>query len=172
MDENSATFRSVAGQLVVCSRNNVLTEFSPQYHSVAARYQLAAKLAERPHLVLQGEIYGPKVNKNLLGVHTLDLAVFTIHDTRTGDRLSYQAYVDMCKELGVPYVPVLETGVAFKYTVDELVEMSKGHYEHKDGRIVHREGIVVRAQDGSLRHEGDFVSFKIINPDYLLQKRE
>jgi hypothetical protein len=66
----------------------------------------------------------------------------------------------------VPHVPVLEVGSSFNYTVDELIEMSKGVYIGTDH---HREGIVIRSQE-PLRFEGEMLSFKVINPDYLVNK--
>lgn len=170
VDGTSATYTwnsSVSPpNLIVCSRNNILTQPSKDYHPVALKYHLEEKLKNHPNWVLQAENYGPKINKNLLKSKEVDFFVFNVHDTSTGSRLGYNEFLSACRELEVPHVPILEVGSSFNYTVDELIEMSKGVY---DGTDHHREGIVVRSQE-PLRFEGEMLSFKVINPDYLVNK--
>jgi RNA ligase (TIGR02306 family) len=69
--------------------------------------------------------------------------------------------------LGVPFVPVLERGDSFPYSLADLLEKAKGRYrDHFPGakEAQEREGIVVRSLCGS-------ISFKAINNDFLLAEQ-
>jgi hypothetical protein len=166
IDGTSATYGYFNDHLVICSRNNVLTEPNKDYHPVAVRYNLAEKLKNHPNWVIQSENYGPKINKNLLNTKQVDFYVFNIFDTNTCRRLGYKDFLAACDELEVPHVPVLEEGESFNYTIEELCEMSKGKYE---GTSNNREGIVIRSSE-ALMFEGEPLSFKVINEDYLVGK--
>jgi hypothetical protein len=67
-------------------------------------------------------------------------------------------------------VPIVEEGEAFDYTLEQLLEISKGKYE---GTNNHREGIVIRPKVNmySDKLKGP-LSFKCINNDYLLKYGE
>jgi RNA ligase (TIGR02306 family) len=71
------------------------------------------------------------------------------------------------ESLGVPFVPVLERGESFSYSLADLLEKAKGRYrDHFPGakQAQEREGIVVRSLCGS-------ISFKAINNDFLLAEQ-
>jgi RNA ligase (TIGR02306 family) len=71
------------------------------------------------------------------------------------------------ESLGVPFVPVLERGESFSYSLADLLEKAKGRYrDHFPGakEAQEREGIVVRSLCGS-------ISFKAINNDFLLAEQ-
>lgn len=121
-------------------------------------------------IILKGEYIGLGVQKNLLGLNDLSMACFTIEkplqDTKMFKRVSYQEFVQITQDMGIPTVDIEEVGENFSYTLDELVKKSKGRYS--SGR--HREGLVIRPQT-PIKGEEDF-SFKVINNDYLLKEEE
>jgi hypothetical protein len=85
-------------------------------------------------------------------------------NTATRTRLPLDEAQAVAARLGVPFVPVLERGDAFSYSLAELLEKAKGRYrEHfpRAKEAQEREGIVVRSLCGS-------ISFKAINNDFLL----
>ena len=74
-------------ELAVCSRNyklklpSTLESLSGNaYWSVGLKYHLYEVLQKFPHLVLQGEVYGPSIQSNKLNVPDLRLAIFSMYD--------------------------------------------------------------------------------------------
>jgi len=121
-------------------------------------------------IILKGEYIGPGVQKNLLGLKDLSLALFTIEkpvqeNGKQFKRVSYHEFVTVSRELGLPTVDIEEVGDSFDYSIGELVEKSKGRYS--SGK--HREGLVIRPQYSL---EDNELSFKVINNDYLLKEED
>ena len=162
IDGTSSTFviDPENGEFLVCSRNQRKAyQAKCVYHMVAHQYKIKQILTQYPHLAIQGEIYGPKVQKNLLNAKKLSLAVFTVTDINTHQRLGLQQMLDWCREVGLPTVNIIETGESFEYTATMLFDKARGFYL---GTKNIREGIVVR----SLNQE---VSVKVINNEFLLK---
>lgn len=153
--------------LVACSRNLLVDLNNSLIGFVGKSYHLAQKLKEHPNLVIQAEVYGPQVNKNQLRSRTHRMAVFNVYDKERRKRLPFTEMVEACKTLDVPMVPVEETGESFSYSLQDLLEKAKGFYP---GTKNHREGLVIRSQEQYGRR--GFLSFKVINNDYLLQHGE
>lgn len=169
-------YDSKKDELVVCSRNQVknrirdlssaeiLTECV--YTRIAYKYKLYELLKQYPELAIQGEIYGPKINGNLLGVKDIQFAVF--HIFKIGDcyynkAMKFLDMVDFCKNHGLNAVPLIEHGdkLPDDIQLDEIIAKSKGKYP---GTNKDREGLVWRNSDNT-------VSFKVINNDYLLKAK-
>lgn len=152
-------------ELLVCSRN--IKRKKPDdpslcpYWSMAIKYDLENKLKLVPHLAIQGEICGPNIQKNLLGLKSIDLFIFNVVDIRDKRRLSLNEMIPICTEtLKVNMVPLEEQGDEFTYdNIKTLLAKAQGVYS---GTKNAREGLVIRAKDQSL-------SFKAINNDYLLK---
>lgn len=159
IDPNTNKFR-------VCSRNCGLSEDDKNiYNDIAKKYDIKNKLLQSNGIyALQGEVYGPKVNKNPLNVPELKIAIFTIKNIKNNYYLDFDEMVKVCKELDLPMVEVIEEGV-FKYkTVEEMVEKSKGLYP---GTKYPREGLVYRLKE-NWNKDKVRASFKVINDDYLV----
>jgi ATP-dependent RNA circularization protein (DNA/RNA ligase family) len=160
----------------VCSRNFGVQRAPPgkpetPFWVVAERYDLAQKLARNPDWIVQGEIYGPGLQKNKCKADALSLALFKIWSIREKRYLGYDEFLEAARVLEVPTVRILEEGECFGYTLEELLEKTRGKYP---GTSNEREGIVVRpkeeatrAQLMAIRHAR--LSFKVINNDFLLK---
>jgi RNA ligase (TIGR02306 family) len=153
------------GEYHVCGRNYSYRR-SPDHSfwKVSERYALEEKLRGLG-VALQGEIVGPGIQKNRMGLPHVDFYAFNVVDVRTGLRLHLDEAIRVAAELGVPFVPVLERGDCFDYKASDLLEAAKGKYRDHfpDARKDQdREGIVVRSLCAS-------VSFKAINNDFLLK---
>jgi hypothetical protein len=174
-----------SGKLVVCSRNlqrpdtqstepprvkDGLTQPGDDvYWSCARKYKIEEILRQHPHLAIQGEIYGPNINDNRLQVKEQLFAVFNVFNIRTQHLFGFASLQKFCASVGLPMVPVLESGEAFNYTLDQLLEQVKGAYPDSTNP---REGIVYRLQCTDDIPLGRFFcrpSFKLINDDYLLK---
>ena len=154
-------------ELWVCSRNQIVDpKKKNDYWKIAEKYKIKEKLQQFPDYAIQGEIYGPGIQKNLLGMKDKTLAVFTVFSISQKRCLDYDYMVEVCKKLDLPYVQVIQRGDSFNYKLEELFEMVKGNYE---GTTNQREGIVFRLAKNwytpNLR-----ASFKVISNDYLLAK--
>lgn len=175
LDGTSATFfRPLEGALIACSRNWALhrTAGQPAWR-VAERYKLDTVLP--PGIAIQGELCGPGIQKNRLGLTEVDLFVFGVHDTRTGRHLGHAEFLAFCAERGLRTVPVehVVTGDAarrFEHGLEHYLTLAQGLYPGTRNR---KEGIVVRplAEQRSATLGGR-LSFKVINNDFLLKDEE
>lgn len=177
-DGTSATYLrdAAAGAgagLIVCSRNWALRSGENHAWRLAARYDLAARLP--PDFAIQGEICGPGIQKNRLGLPALDLFVFSVYDVRAAHFLDFEPFVAFCAEHGLRTVPIErvvrgDEAAAYPHDLDGWLSASRGLYA---GTKQRKEGIVVRplveAPSGTL---GGRLSFKVINNDFLLKDED
>jgi len=146
---------------------------SNTYWRIANRYDIKEKLIKHYEstgikVSLQGEVAGPGIRKNKIGISDIDLYVFNVIDTVNLIRLPLNESLDIVKNFGMKFVPILETGDSFNYTLEELLEKADGKYKSyfqnaKKGQ--RQEGIVIRSLDGT-------ISFKVVNNKYLLNNED
>ena len=132
---------------------------------IARKYNLEEKIPEG--FVLQGEVYGPGIQKNRLDVKELDLAAFNVWNVKEGRYLDLDEFIAFCEKIGVPTVKIEERGDSFDYTMEELREKAHGKY---DGTKNYREGLVIRSQT-YVGRKGR-ISFKAISTKFLLKYGE
>ena len=171
MDGTSATYFLKDGKFGVCSRNKwLLKEDDSPYWQVAKIYQIEDTLrtlafASGSKLcVLQGEIIGKSIQGNKYHLNGLMLMPFNL--VIDGKRMKYH---DMMKHLEFALftpVPLVEKELVIPkpWEIADLVEYAKGASKYRDGKEP-REGIVCR-------NEHHHISFKVINPDFLLKEEE
>jgi RNA ligase (TIGR02306 family) len=174
LDGSSATFfREADGNLVACSRNWALQRGSNAVWRIADQYGLEARLP--PGMAVQGELCGPGIQKNRLGLPALDFFVFSAYDSRAGRFLDHAGMVELCGGLGLPTVPVERVvagaeAEAFDHSLDGWLAAASGLY---DGTRNRKEGIVVRPVAETLSPTlGGRLSFKVINNDFLLRDED
>ena len=169
MDGTSSTFVMVDGALHACGRNHSIAEGENLYWYVAKKYRLADVLSGSS-LAIQGEIAGPGIQKNPVGLKDKSLFVFNLYDTRTGEHLGDAELRKFCAQHGLEPVPVAFEGARFDETVDSLLGKAEGLYA---GTTQQREGIVIRPV-APMRSTalGGRLSFKAISNRYLLDERD
>jgi len=155
----------------VCGRNYSYKESdNHKFWILSRKYNIEQGLRgfwERGHrLALQGEVVGPGIQKNPLGLSHHDLYIFNVVDMRTNTKLCLDKSIIVTEQLGLKFVPIVDKGSSFGYTKDDLLEMAKGKYKShfdsaKDSQD--REGLVIRSICGE-------ISFKAINNDFLLKE--
>jgi ATP-dependent RNA circularization protein (DNA/RNA ligase family) len=116
-------------------------------------------------------LIGMGVQGNKYKLSGLEFRVFNVFDINLGKNLDYNDFKEVVYNLGLTPVPIISEDYLLPKTVDELVEYSKGKSVlNKD---THREGIVLRPlveeYSEDLRSR---LSFKCINPDFLLKYNE
>jgi RNA ligase (TIGR02306 family) len=171
IDGTSSSFMVSDGEYHVCGRNySYKRSDDHSFWKISERYGIEARLRDHAlrtgqRLAIQGEIAGPGIQKNPLGLKFPDLFVFNVVDMDAG-RLHLDAALRIVAEFGLNFVPILERGESFCLSQSELLELAKGKYaDHFPSAKLgqDREGIVIRSLCGK-------ISFKAINNDFLLKE--
>lgn len=164
-DGTSATFFNLDGKFGVCSRNREVKPGDNVYWQMAEAYMLRDEIPDG--FAVQGEICGPKIQKNRLRLESVDLFVFDVFNIKAGKYLSLRELQEFCRDHNLKMVPLeLESpgdDCLFDRSLGAWLERAKGKYSYT---TVNREGIVVRTV------EGRRVSFKVLNNDYLLKEED
>ena len=175
MDGTSCTVYVKDGQVGVCGRNKEYKEDADSCAMWAWVYKTGLKdklLALGEDLAVQGEFCGEGIQKNPLKLMEPNLFVFDVMDLGSNGyikKYGLDGIKEYCEKLGLDMVPVEETGEAFAYTLDELLEKARGKYP--SGRD--KEGIVARTREygrsDALQHK---LSFKVLNNDFLKKEKD
>ncbi len=171
-DGTSATFviDPRTGEFHAASRNQSVRDGNNPYWNMARQYHLEAVLRDNPTLAIQGEIVGPGIQKNPLGLREVSLFVFNVYDFTVGRFLDAQTARAFLADANIPVVDIIETGDAFAYTQDELLARAEGKYP---GTTNEREGIVIRPLTETFSTTlGGRLSLKAISNRYLLAERD
>lgn len=151
----------------VCSRNMNLTNDpnnGGSYWKVAKKYNienvLKQLIGDANRIVLQGENIGTQIQSNKYKVNDFDFFAFNlIYPNRKVDAVEMG---ELLKPFGVKTVPVLETEFTLKDTIPDMVEYVKGNSTLLPRK---REGCVFRNCERN-------ISFKVINPEFLLAEKD
>lgn len=176
LDGTSFTAFVREGEFGVCSRNLLLdtTDDSATLVRVAKQLGLEERLralgAARGHdVAVQGELIGPGVQGNKYGLRALALRIFNVFDVSAYRFLDHADMLAAVAEMGLEGVPQLGT-LTLNHGVDDLVALSEGASVLNPK--VQREGVVLRplreVEDSYLGR----LSFKAINPKFLLKYDE
>jgi len=150
----------------VCSRNIRLgTPDNSSYWTIARKYNienvLKQLIGEYQTIVLQGEICGDGIQGNKYHISGYDFFAFNLiypdHKCTTAE------IKETLAPFGIKSVPIVEEGKALPETIAELVEYSKGKSVVRKEQK--REGVVMRNVQNN-------ISFKVINPDFLLAEKD
>lgn len=160
-DGASMTVAQHGGEVKVASRNYRLARSSDSPYWHAASKGLLQFVEQHPNLALQGELVGPGIQNNRLGLKDHHCYVFNIYDRDLGVRMSWPEMVEHA-DGRFELVPLVQGPTRyFSYTQDELLRLAEGKY---DGTSNEREGIVIRAADPY-----ENISFKAISNRFLLK---
>jgi len=150
-DGTSGTFFYKDGKLYTCSRNNIwdksnrsildiIIDFlnsmrrvgivrkiknrNNSYIEIAEQYNLKEKLKPYDGIVIQGEICGPSIQSNPLGLKEKQLFVFDVYDIKEQRYYSYNERSKLCVELNLPMVETVLIDNGSNFTLDSLVELA------------------------------------------------
>jgi len=150
----------------VCSRNLRLTRpDKSSWWTVAKNYHMEDVLknliGDREYVVLQGEILGTSIQGNKYGVREYQFYAFNL--IYPEGNVTWTDMTIPLNQYGIQTVPILDVDVNLFTTVDDMVEMSKG--KSYINPKIDREGLVIRNFEKG-------ISFKVINPEFLLKNNE
>ena len=152
----------------VCSRNfQLLKEDNGSYWTVVKQEGIKEKLISYAEefkcgIIVQGEIIGSKIQGNKYGVKEYELFVFNVVDYLDGNKnilgqLEQQLF---CQDYDLTTVPIVANSFYLPSAIQEIVQYAKGNSLLK--KDILREGVVMRNYERN-------ISFKAINPDFLLK---
>lgn len=167
-DGCSATYAFTDNKFIVCSRNYPFEkQESNHYFLIAQKYDLESKLRSSGRdLAIQGEIVGPKINKNRLECKDYEFKVFNIWNISRGRYLTHDEMMKICDELKLNTVPILydgwmeEKNLNLDYFIEYANHVTYGTREN--GNLQPGEGIVVKTHDRRFH-------FKVVSNTYLLK---
>lgn len=147
-DGCSGTFFKRGDEFGVCSRRIHLMETEGNgFWKMAHKYDIQNVLFKTfPDLdiAIQGEICGPGIQNNKLGLKELELHVFNLFDIKTRAYLSRDAVLEFCNTNNIPMVTEIGSGDSFGYTLEELIKLANEQKYPTGGPA---EGIVVRCSE-------------------------
>lgn len=151
-------------KFIVCARNTTVKNQIDARWILAKKYKLESKMAvSKVNYAIQGELIGPKVQGNIYELPDKDFRMYLAYNIDEKRYLTFNELTDLSIELGIPMVPVLETGHIVHTDIKAYVAMAQGNSVLNPK--TKREGIVIRL-------ENENFSFKSINPEYLLEQKE
>ena len=168
-DGTSGTYIYDAGVRYVCSRNQDLQEDEKSvYWAMYRKYikevfdAFGNSPATLPRYAIQGEIVGPGIQKNPLGLAEVEFFVFNVYDI---EARAYLHPIDMrnfCKAWGLKTVSIMMENPQVLHLID-LLQFANREYTAMNGIAANRvcEGVV-----GVVYIFGQRVSFKVINDEY------
>lgn len=157
----------------VCSRKLELVE-TPEntLWQLAREMEVETKLRELGRdIVLQGEVVGENIQSNRLRIKGRKIFFYNAYDPVKQEYLDYKDFMDLIDSMDLPRVPVVNVNFELPESVDEIVAYAT-KYESLLGKHLMAEGIVVRPWTETKDKEIGRLSFKVINPEYLLKHDE
>ena len=147
----------------VCSRNLDLKEGDSAFWIIAKQESLHDKIRSTGRqLAIQGEMLNTNIQGNWEKVDKLCMFVYDVYDIDKREYLLPEERITLCKQLGIPHVPVFNSKYILEHDVKHLLEMAEGDGMNKG---VKREGLV-------FKHLTSDFSFKAISNAYLLKNKD
>lgn len=165
---HNSTFYFKDGETGITSRSLELKiEFDNNWTLVNKKYNILDKLSEyckkyNVNLALRGEVYGQGIQGFANNYHSrlpLDIAFFSVYyidEKRYAGKGDIHYYVNVCKELELPVVPMVEENVLWDISLVKKYGEDLNRIDNKPF-----EGVVIKSK---------YSSFKIINKDYDSKK--
>ena len=170
VDGTSSTFAFKDGEFDVCGRNWSFKDgVDNTYWKIANKYDIHAKLKKihdetGKNYAIQGEICGPSIQKNRLGLKDHELFVFNVYDINAARYLDFPDLQSFCVVNDLRQVEVIMCNEFNFGSIDELLELAKGEYESGQPR----EGIVIRPVKEFISNVlNTRASFKVLNNVFL-----
>jgi hypothetical protein len=190
MDGMSGTFANDGEYFYVCSRNQVrykaklskaekelnplkIDKYDDVFLKMACKYNITRKIGI--YHAIQGEVCGPTIQGNKMGLKEKVLMVFNLIDLKIQRYYSYNAISEFCDKQEIPIVPfVLKGKFSFKNKA-ELKEIANN--VKYDTNKSCGEGIVIRFIDKEFpnliekpyRGMSNLASFKVISDVFALK---
>jgi len=177
-DGSSGTFFIRGGEFGVCSRRIHLKESETNgFWRMARKYDIENVLRKAfpdTDIALQGEIVGPGIQDNHLGLKEMELHFFNLFEIVRRHYLGYDALVKFAQTYSIPMVHTIVEGSAFGYSLEDLIKLaSEQKYYIPPDKTEPAEGIVIRPQEGFTSQVlKKYWSGKVLNPLFEEEKKK
>ncbi len=203
MDGTSATFGLLKNEYMVCTRNNKVFSSEREtflsklfkskkqrkgtkssYIEMSIKYDIEKKLRKifketGKEYFIQGEICGPSIQKNKMGLKEKELFVFNVYDVQEKRYLEFYGFTEFCEQLNLQTVPIIPEevdgeAIYYEWNLEDLEitsfeKLMKISEEQEYSNKTPSEGIVVRTiEEENIPKLGRF-SFKVISNKFLLK---
>lgn len=177
LDGCSCTYYLKDGEFGVCSRNlELLEDDENSLWKVARQLDIETKLRSlSANYALQGELIGEGIQSNKYKIKGQEFRVFNIFNIDKYEYLNFFEFIDFAAKLEIKTVPILDKNYVLENEIPKIIKLAtiKSTLQ-KDSWA---EGIVLRPliELRDLANEnllGGRVSFKAINPEFLLKYGE
>jgi hypothetical protein len=164
-------------KFIVASRNKARPiEDDTNYWNIARSYELRKRLEQLSTLLgesvaVQGEIVGPRVQKNNYKFNKLKFFVFNIFKINSMEYVVFPDIVNLCDKVGLQTVPIINTKLVLAKNMDTAYFLNLADSKSTLVPTVLQEGIVVRSRAVTKKKQYN-VSFKAISREYLLSLDE
>ncbi len=174
LDGSSVTYYFKDGEFGVCSRNlDIVKNEENSMWKFAIENDLEQKLKSlNKNICLQGEIIGEGIQKNKYKLKGQTVFFFNVFDIDKYEYLSLSYFKQIINDLNLKHVPIIEDQYELTNNMDELILKSKLKSTLNKDTIA--EGIVIRPTTEMIeKHKlQGRLSFKVINPDFLIKYDE
>jgi RNA ligase (TIGR02306 family) len=179
LDGSSSTFYLRDGYFGVCSRNIDLVETEDNsFWKVAKNLDIENKLRKlNRNIAIQGELIGEGIQGNKLRLKGQTVMFFNAFDIDKFEYLGFIAFKELMDNLKLVTVPILNSDYCLSNSIDEIVQLAT--IKSTITKDVWAEGIVIRPYTEKLdlllsneKFNTGRVSFKAINPEFLLKHGE
>ena len=167
LDGSSVTVFKKDGEVGVCSRNIWYPrDEDNQYWKPVIESGLDKVIDDG--IAMQGELIGESVQDNRLRQKGQKIYFFNVYDLKRNQYLSLSGLVCFCLKYGVEMVPLLSEKFKLR-SMNKMVEYAtRKSVLNKDAWA---EGVVFRPLEEAHDEELGRLSFKVINPTYLLEHK-
>jgi RNA ligase (TIGR02306 family) len=159
------------GEFNVASRTmNWVKNESNSFWKAAIDLGVEEKLKSYPTIALQGELVGEGLQGNRLNLKGQTVYFYNAYDFEKSRYLNFDEFITIVHSLGLETVPIISTNFKLFYLVDDMVT-----YAMRRSLLTPEswaEGVVVRPLVERQDEDLGRLSFKTINPEYLLKHGE
>lgn len=172
LDGCSTTYFFRDGEFGVCSRNYELKETDT---NTLWRVAKASNLPEKfktlgRNIAIQGELIGEGIQGNKYKIKGQQFRPFNAFDIDAQKRIDAIELFNLCDTFGLNPVPLIDFNFVLNHSVDELVASAIG--KSRLNEAADREGWVIRYIVEKFDEDVGDLSFKVINPEFLLKHGE
>jgi hypothetical protein len=167
LDWTSTTYRKIDWELSVCWKNR---EFRKESDNLfwKLRENLWLDKKDFNWYSIQGETFGAKIQWNPLKIPDKRFYIHSVWDIKNKRYLSYKEYFDFIESYWLISAPVRYENISIKgKSINDLIELTNINSLINDSRKI--EGLVFRPYQEIRDKKWNRVSFKVINPDYLIE---
>lgn len=187
LDGTSCTVGLFEDAFLIGGRNqwykdeNMYTTTVKKYGDIEKHLRDYQKLTGK-YIVFQGELCGPGIQSNRLGLKEKEWFIFNVWESDTGKMDSYKKldflrFLNMCDDFGLKTVPIIPVGNKFDFkttnNIDETVENLLKYVDNIKYRTYFEDASPNQIAEGVVFRKNDMsYSFKVISNKFLLKGGE